>query len=92
MQNLRLSQEFIEQEPRLELKQKELEMTIQENISKVAKLHEKKEEVEKNLRELDSFLKQANEEMLMTNEDIQAKSMKKAEIVAMREELDQMYD
>lgn len=32
-------------------------MTIQENISKVAKLHEKKEEVQKNLKELDSFLR-----------------------------------
>ena len=37
-------------------------------------------------------MKQTNEEMLMTIEDMDAKAIKKAELVAQREELDQMYD
>jgi len=38
--------------------------------------------MENNIKSLQIFLKQSNEEMLMTAEDISAKTIKKAELVA----------
>ena len=41
---------------------------------------------------LTDFIFQSNEEMLMTNEDIAGRSLRKAEMIGQREELDYMYE
>jgi len=55
-------------------------------------LGENKIELELNVRYLEDFLNQTNDEMQMTIEDMNAIAIKKAELVAQREELDHMYD
>lgn len=72
--------------------QRDLHMSIQIQGNKLNQQEIKRKEIEDNVIYLQEFLTQANEEQMMTAEDIDAKNIKKAELVAQREELDQMYE
>jgi hypothetical protein len=65
---------------------------ISQQQSKLAQLTAKKEDIAKNLTLLKTFLKTISEEIQMTQEDLSGKLLQRAEFVAQREELDQMYD
>lgn len=52
----------------------------------------KKKDVETNIKVLKDFLRQITEEIQMTQEDLNGKLIQRAELVAQREELDQMYE
>ena len=82
----------IEKQLEYEDEQGELDLKIKLQYELCESTRKKKAEVEANIKKLDSFIKQSLEESLMTDEDITGKCMKKAELVALREELDQMYD
>jgi hypothetical protein len=55
-------------------------------------MKQKKEEVDQNIGILNEFLRVGHEEVMMTTEDIVAQTVRKAEQVSQREELEHMYD
>lgn len=59
---------------------------------KLNQLKLKRIDVEKNVGILRNFLKTVAEEIQMTQEDLSGKLMQRAEFVAQREELDELYD
>eukprot|EP00347_Sterkiella_histriomuscorum_P005305 403357110 len=70
----------------------EIEVRLNQQTSKITSLVNKKSEVDTNIQILRDFLLQIGEEIQMTQEDLSGKLMQRAEFVAQREELDQMYD
>ncbi|CDW87247.1 UNKNOWN [Stylonychia lemnae] len=70
----------------------ELEERINQQRQKISSLQSKRLDVENNVQLLRDFLRQISEEIQMTQEDLNGKLMQRAEFVAQREELDQMYE
>ena len=62
--------------------QSKLKQSISAQIEKVSQLKSRQKEVDQNIDFLREFLRQASEEMQMTNEDIAAQTIKKAELVS----------
>lgn len=69
-----------------------MQTEVQLGRDKAESIASKLAEVETNIEYLRDFQKQASEELQMTLEDMNGKMLKKAELVAQREDLDQMYE
>ena len=79
---------MIDSKPEIDEQERGLQLKLRIKTEEVRQLALRKVELQQNIQHLGDFLKQTNEEMLMTIEDMDSKVIKKAELVAQREELD----
>jgi chromosome segregation ATPase len=96
--NLKHSIDDIEKELKNREKQANLQKKVEDKpeIVKAKKelneIQQKKEKIESNLFTLRAILNQTDEELSLTKEDLTSKLLQRAEFVAQREELDEVYE